>query len=201
MGFSPGRPQRSRASLSHDGLICPSEPPGITIPPEPTVVARDNLPPSVPHDDPNVIPQDVPDDISYGTYDYTTILPPHHHTNTSVPGRVHVPPCPTADTTVTTESHNATPFLTAGSEKTLPKYSGKPKDDIHEFIFKLRPFLKHSSIDNWHLDASTTEDNLDKSKYLASLLCLCISVTHYLPSSITLHSKIKVSRCFNILWI
>ncbi len=136
----------------------PSEPPDITIPPEPTVVARDNLPPSVPHDDPNVIPQDVPDDVSYGTYDYTTILPPHHHTNTSVPGRVHVPPCLTADTTVTTERHNATPFLTAGSEKTLPKYSGNPRmiftNSFLNFVHFLNTLL--SIITIWMLPLQKT---------------------------------------------
>ena len=44
-----------------------------------------------------------------------------------------------------------------------------------EFLFKLRPFLAHDSIDNCHLNPSTDDSNKDKSKHLANLLGLYIS--------------------------
>ena len=72
------------------------------------------------------------------------------------------------------DTFGATPFLTAGSDKALPKYSAKPKEDINKFIYKLRIFLQHPSIDNCHLDSHTTSINKDKSKNLAALLSLCL---------------------------
>ena len=60
---------------------------------------------------------------------------------------------------VSSDTPSATPFLTVGSDKNLPKYSGKSKDNIDEFVYKLKPNLKYSSIWNCHLDPITTDEN------------------------------------------
>ena len=68
------------------------------------------------------------------------------------------------------------PFLSSISSKALPTYSGKASEDINEFLYKLKIFLNHPSIDNCQKDSSTTHLNAIKSKNLAtSLLGLCIS--------------------------
>lgn len=89
--------------------------------------------------------------------------------------KVHIHSGTTNDTTVSNDTASATPVLAAGSDKALPKYSAKPKEDVNEFIYKLRIFLQHPSINNCHLHSKTTAANKDKSKNLAALLSLCIS--------------------------
>lgn len=80
-----------------------------------------------------------------------------------------------ADNTESNDSTNTTPFLTAATNKALPKYTGKQCDDINEFIYKLRVFLNHPSIDNCHLHHCTTETIAEQSKNLAALLSMCLS--------------------------
>ena len=46
------------------------------------------------------------------------------------------------DNTNSTETSSILPFLSHGSEKALPKYAGRSRDDINEFIFKLLKIKK-----------------------------------------------------------
>ena len=119
----------------------PPEPPDITIPSEPTEVAMGTtLPPHQHQDSSNIIPTDNDEDDSYTTYDYTSILPQRHQFQSRIPTKVHIQQGSTNDTMVSTDTPSATPFLTAASEKALPKYSAKSNDDINEFVYKLRNF-------------------------------------------------------------
>jgi hypothetical protein len=79
----------------------------------------------------------------------------------------------TADHTNSTES--SFPFLPNNSTTLLPKYSASDDEDINQFIFKLKMFLSHPSINNCHLHKSTTTHNSYQSSNLAKLLTLCIS--------------------------
>ena len=127
----------------------PLEPPETTIPKEPDKLTMNHH--QTPHHHPSshIVPPDATDNESMATYDYNTILQPHHRT---IPQHVHVKTTTTNDTTVSFDGHHATPFLTIGSEEGLPRYTGKSTDDIHEFLFKLRPFLRHESINDYHSD-------------------------------------------------
>ena len=130
--------------------------------------------PMDPQESSQLIPPDATDDNSYTTYDYMSLLHKNCFISRSISAKVYVHTGNTNDTTVATDSHSATPILSAGSEKALPKYSGKYKDDVNEFIYKFRIFLNHSSINNCHLDLSTTDSNRKNSKNLAALLSFCI---------------------------
>ena len=112
------------------------------------------------------------DQDSLNTCDYNNLVKPQYCSK--VPTKVRTHDLVTHNTT-STESADATPFLSASSNKALSKYSAKPRDDINEFIYKLRVFLNHPYIDNCHLHSSTTETNADQSKNLAALLSMCLS--------------------------
>ena len=68
-----------------------------------------------------------------GTYNYNTILKQKHQVHPSIPNKVTVQDSLTAPSQ-TTSPDNATPFLSASSNKALPKYSGKPNEDITKFV-------------------------------------------------------------------
>ena len=147
----------------------PPEPPEPQIPSEPDLT-MDHPPQEHTHTSSHVVPNDHTDDESIATYDYNMILPPHRQ---KIPAKVHVQPSTTNDTTVSYDSNNATPFLSIGSDKALPKYSGTSNEDINEFLFKLRPFLRHESINDCHLDPLTNDTNRENSKHLASRPLAC----------------------------
>ena len=138
----------------------PSEPPSLPEPPIPPNVGTtipSHISPEQHHDD----------DQTMGTYDYNAILKQQHQVQTSILDKVTAP-------SQTTSPDNATPFLSASSNKALPKYSGKPNEDITEFVYKLNVFLKHQSIGKCHLEPCTNDTNAEKSKNLAALLSLCL---------------------------
>ena len=112
------------------------------------------------------------DDETIDTYDYNAIIKPS--SRNQIPTKVQLQESST-DNTVSTESINPTPFLSAASNKALPKYSAKVRVDINEFIYKLRIFLQHPSINNCHLDEATTEANAEQSRNPAALLSMCLS--------------------------
>ncbi len=128
----------------------PPEPPDIALPSEPPEVAMDHTQPSIPPAHSNVVPGDVNDDDSHTTYSYAKILPRQHRPTAAIPAKVHVHAGTTNDTITSSDTQSALPFLTMGSEKALPKYSGRTNDDINEFLYKLRIFLNHLFIDNCH---------------------------------------------------
>ena len=92
-------------------------------------------------------------------YNYNTILKPEHQHR--IPNKDQVPDS-IAGNTVFTDSATTKQFLSVSSNKTLSKYNGKARDDINEFIYKLRVFLNHLSIDNYHLHESTTTSNAEQ---------------------------------------
>ena len=176
----------------------PSEPPEQHIPDEPSVLAKHD-PPVPTHDDvqSHVVPNDPTDDDSHGTYDYSVILPRHSRHPPHVPTKVHVQDSSTNDVSVSvsSDSNSATPFITPGTDKLLPKYSATPADDINEFIYRLQVFLDHPSIDNCHMDSKTDDSNRDKSKNLATLLSLCISgnaLSPFIDNSSFTHKGIEM---------
>ena len=115
----------------------PQEPPAIWILTEPTALRMDKHEATLSHGTTNVIPNDAPDNDSLETYEYTAILPKYQCMHSSIPETVRVHSDTTNDTTVSTDTQSATPFLMAGSDKRLPKHSAKSKDDINKFIYKL----------------------------------------------------------------
>ena len=76
--------------------------------------------------------------------------------------------------TYTDYTDDPTPFLTAGGDKALPRYSGRKNEDINAFFYKLRIFLNHPSINNYHKHKTTTSFNYNESKHLSTLLSLCL---------------------------
>ena len=153
----------------------PLEPPEFDIPPEPSSLP---FPPEVipPHDD---VPLDVSeppevDEQTLATYDYNAILKCSDQVHPPIPDKVSVQDSVVTNTN-STSVDNVTPFLSATSNKALPKYSGKPTEDISEFIYKLKPFLRHGSIDNCHKQDGTNSSNAEQSKNLASLLSMCLT--------------------------
>ena len=67
------------------------------------------------------------------------------------------------------------PFLSSISSKVLPTYFDKASEDVSKFLYKLKIFLHHPSIDNAYKQPRTTHLNTNRSKNLATLLGLCIS--------------------------
>ena len=115
---------------------------------------------------PEYPPQDqntmISDDQSEVTdYDYTTFIhtKPGPTSKATLPSHYNNGPPTTSSASYVDTLNNPTPFLTAGSEKALPKYSGKPSDDLNAFIFKLKIFLRHPSINNCHLQDKTDSSN------------------------------------------
>ena len=120
------------------------------------------------------IPTEIEDDDSLATNDYVKIL--KQNQIRGIPHRVNISNQDTTHTnTVSDDSQIAVPFPSASSLKALPKYSGHSTSDINEFIYKLKPFLQHKSIDNCHLLSSTTDAAVKQSKNLAALLSMCLS--------------------------
>ena len=78
-----------------------------------------------------IIPPDVTNYDSHATYDYASILNKNCRISKPISSKVHVYSGNTNNTTVTTDWHSAIPFLTAGSEKVLPKYSRKHKNNVN----------------------------------------------------------------------
>ena len=148
--------------LQHTSHHTPPEPPNL----QPT--DTNDIPPTEQ-------PHENEDTESMNTYDYNTILPSEHQ---YIPTKVHIDK---NDTSISFGTNSATPFLTAASDKALPKYGGRPTEDVNEFIHKLRIFLNHPSIDNCHRDTTTTDHNKTKSKHLAALLSMCLSGTALSP--------------------
>lgn len=155
----------------------PTETPDICVPTEPADLPA--LPPVPPHHLPqeSIIPSHVSADNDndqdfLNTCNYNNLVKAQYRSK--VPAQVRTYDSVT-DNTSSTESANATPFLSAASNKALPKYSAKHHDDINEFICKLRVLLNHSSNNNCHLHSSTTETKAEQSKNLAALLSMCLS--------------------------
>ena len=65
--------------------------------------------------------------------------------------------------------------MPAGGDKALPKYAGEKNEDINAFFYKLRIFLSCPSINNCHQQKQTTDENIQESKNLRTLLGLCLS--------------------------
>ena len=150
----------------------PLEPPPIVVPEEPVDLGP-VLPPHHHHQD-SSLPTEEEDDDSLVMYDYVKIL--KQHNLRGIPQCVNVSDQDTTHTnTISDDSQLAIPFLSASSHKALPKYPGNANTDINEFIYKLKPFLQHKSIDNCHLLSSTTEEVAEQSKSLAALLSMCLS--------------------------
>ena len=76
-------------------------------------------------------------DETIDTYDYNTIIKPS--SRSQIPMKVQLQTSST-DNTISTDSANPTPFLSAASNKALPKYSAKPKNDINKFIYNFESF-------------------------------------------------------------
>ncbi len=172
--FLLGVQQQEQESTVHQAPI-PDEPPEIyPIPSELPTAPEPPIPPTVGTEIPtHVSPEhNDNDDHTMASYDYNAILK-RSRVNTAIPERVTVQDSLTAPSQ-TTAPDNATPFLSASSNKALPKYSGKPNEDITEFIYKLNVFLKHPSIGKCHLNASTNDTNAEQSRNLAALLSLCL---------------------------
>ncbi len=163
--------QEQESSIPQEAI--PDEPPEIyPIPSEPPPVPEHPIPPTVGTEIPTHVSPDQNDNDNQtlASHDYNTILK-RSRVNTDIPDRVTVQDSLTAPSQ-TTSPDNATPFLSASSNKALPKYSGKPNEDTAEFIYKMNVFLKHPSIGKCHLDASTNDTNAEQSKNLAALLSL-----------------------------
>lgn len=91
---------------------------------------------------------DEHDNTSLTTADYVRILPPEVRSQYIVPTQVDMPHGVSTISGDSSSSSTGLPFLTAGPDKALPRYSGKEQEDINEFVYKLKIFLEHPSIDN-----------------------------------------------------
>ena len=126
--------------------IIPNEQPDVCIPTEPADLPAPTPvpPPHVPREStiPSHVSADNNDDQdSLNTCDYNNLVKPQYHSKVTNKVRTHDL---VTDNTNSTESADATLFLSSSSNKALPKYSAKPRDDINEFIYELWVFLKSS---------------------------------------------------------
>ena len=136
-----------------------------------------------------------------------------------IPSQIPTSTLTTASDTYLEDSDNPTPFLKSGGDKALPQYSGRANEDINAFFYKLKIFPRHPSIENCHLHKSTTSDNSTQSKYLCTLLGLCLSsevlhqflvnskfkdkgieMYHHLQSTKQSVSKSSASRLFQLIF-
>ena len=145
------------------------------LPPEPPMAQSSHSTSSmasiIPDEDPpNVTTRNVSDQPSINTKDYEKFISDKWLADV-IPTHVSLH---SKDTSSDTDS-TTLPFLSSTSSKALPTYSGKSSEDINEFLYKLKIFLNHPSIDNCHKDPNTNTLNFQKSKNLSTLLGLCIS--------------------------
>ena len=121
-------------------------------------------------DPPNVTARNVSDQPSINTKDYEKFISDKWLADV-IPTHVSLH---SKDNSSDTDS-TTLPFLSSTSSKALPTYSGKSSEDINEFLYKLKIFHHHPSIDNCHMDPNTNTLNFQKSINLSTLLGLYIS--------------------------
>ena len=127
--------------------------------------------PIIQDEDPHISTSRVSDQLSIQTKDYEKFISEKWLANV-IPTHVSLH---SKDTSSSNTDSTTLSFLSSTLSKALPTYSEKSSEDINEFLYKLKIFLNHPSIDNCHKESSTTTLNFQKLKNLSTLLGLCIS--------------------------